>query len=188
MDSRYILVKDEEGYKFDGTLIYAYKRLTGGAQYSCVNLERGELLEKINSTQYNFKLCRDPSIFLKCSEHCVAPLHGSKEFLLMEGIGNPAERYKSFISGQLQYGLKLAQGSEVYVAPPGCNQYVRATIRFIGKVGALPGTIFGVEILVRITFNNILKLNVACDLKIGRSLQIGYFRWHVSRKTLLQMW
>ena len=166
--ARFILTKDAPGYKLGGTVMSVFKRVIGDFPYSPVNVLRGELVMKVTSyADFNLKLCRDPTVLLKCCED-VAPLCSLDEFLLMEGIEKPSERFEAFHAGQLELGLKLELGWKVYVAVPGPNlaikKYARAVVHYKGKVGNLPGTTFGVEILVRLMLViSVYVYNVSCE-------------------------
>ena len=152
---RFILTNDVHGYRHNEGVISSLRKAIGGDPNLLVNVLRGELVvEESSYADFNLKLCRDPTILLKCCEEDVAPLCSLDEFRLLEGILKPGERFEAFNAGQLELGLKLEPGCKVYVkvSKPhhGVKRYVRAVVHYKGKVGNHPGTMFGVEILVRL--------------------------------------
>ena len=139
----HILLQDTQGNN------KSVKKLIG--RYS-VNVPRGELLLSLpDNPKHTYRLDRDPTVVLTVSDEHVAPLN-RKEFLLMQGIGQPAERIDTFNRGKLVWGLFVCQGSKVYVKLPNSNlsveKWSRGAVHYAGQVGNLPGTHFGVEILV----------------------------------------
>ena len=155
---RHILLKDVQGYKRDEAVKAAIKKMTGGDPYSTVNVLRGELMEELYSMpellNFNMRLCRDPTICLSLSLDSLAfaPLI-AEEFSLLEGIQLASDRFDTFSNGGIELGMYLVPGSKVYVNFYGANhvkiKQARATVQFKGKVQGLPGTTFGIEILVR---------------------------------------
>ena len=157
MDHHHILLEDVLGYKHDGLVKSAFKKMmTGGDPYSVVNILRGELVEEYPMPELNFnmRLWRDPTICMFMSEdsHALAPL-STEEVLLLEGIEHASNRFSIFIDGGIELGKNLVPGSKVYVEIYGDDhvksKQARATVKFKGKVQGLPGTMFGVEIKVR---------------------------------------
>ena len=152
---RHILLKDVQGFKADGTVKAVIKKITGGDQYSTVNILRGELVEEYAMPELNFnmRLCHDPTIcmYLSHDSLALAPL-SAEEFLLLEGIEQASDRFSSFSNGGIELGMNLVPGSKVYVEVYGAGHVkkpARATVQFKGMVEGQPGTMFGVEILVR---------------------------------------
>ena len=155
MARRYILLQDVHGHKRDGAVKSAIKKMTGGDQYSTVNVLRGELVEQYATTELNsnMRLCRDPTICMSLSldNLALAPLR-TEEFLLLEGIELASDRFATFSNGGIELGMDLVPGSKVYVEMYGAGhvkKHATATVQFKGKVQGLPGTTFGIEILVR---------------------------------------
>lgn len=164
MEKGAILLKDRVGEKSESVLGGIIKRVVG--RPSTTNVLKGELLELIpgdalvprNEGQnfqkpYNYRLVKDPSVALYCSEYDVAPL-SEKEFLLLEAVQSQSARYEVFIAGnKLEWGCGLKPGDPVYVSVPGPtvipNCHAAAVVRSVG--GLLPdqGLIFGIEIMVR---------------------------------------
>ena len=118
-----------------------------------MNVLRGELLLSLpDDPKHTYRLDRDPTVVLTVSDELqIAPLN-HKDFLLMQGIRQPTDRIDTFNKGKLEWALSLRQGSKVYVKLPDSNlsveKWARATVHYVGQVGNLPGTQFGVEILV----------------------------------------
>ena len=150
---RHILLKDVRGFKPEGGVKSVIKKMTGGDQYSTVNVLRGELVEEYATPELNFnmRLCRDPTICMSLSPDDLAPL-GAEEFLLLEGIEQASDRFATLRNGGVELGMNLVPGSrvyvEVYVGHVNSKQ-ARATVQFKGKVQGQPGTTFGIEITVR---------------------------------------
>ena len=118
-----------------------------------VNVPSGELLITLpDDLKHTYRLDRDLTVVCTVSDELqVVPLH-QREFLLMQGIRQPAERIETFNRGKLDWGLSLCPGSKVYVKLPDSNismdKWAKATVHYVGRVGNLRGTQFGVEILV----------------------------------------
>ena len=154
--ARHILLKDVQGFKADGAVKTVIKKMTGGDQYSTVNILRGELVEEYPMPELNFnmRLCRDPTIcmFLSHDSLVLAPL-SAEEFFLLEGIELASDRFSTFSNGGIELGMNLVPGSKVYVEIYGAghvnSKQARSTVQFKGKVQGKTGTMFGVEILVR---------------------------------------
>jgi len=164
MDKGAILLNDMVGEKSESTLGGIFRRVVGRKQ-STRNLLRGELLELIPGDAiiprsegqnfqkpFNYRLAKDPSVALYCSEYNVAPL-SEKEFLLLEAVQSQHARYEVFIAGsELEWGCGLKQGDPVYVSVPGVsvipNCRATAVVRYVGGLPPDPGLMFGIEITV----------------------------------------
>ena len=146
----FILVQDIVGYKYDSVVMHMVKRFFGTPQSTCRVL-RGELLKEYHHEEknYNYVLQKDPSIFLRCAEEEVAPLLTQKEFMLMEGIEKPRDRFDAFCDGILDFGSSLELGSRVFVHVYNEGRVnaklIRATVHYIGAVQGYQGFQFGVE-------------------------------------------
>ncbi len=72
----------------------------------------------------------------------------------MEGIRKPSDRLEAFNGNKLELGESLDVGSQVYINLPGPDlsvaavERVRCVVHYKGRVGDLPGILFGVEIMV----------------------------------------
>ncbi len=147
-----ILINDVQGCKFDGKVVSKVKKfLSGSASPSTVHVLRGELLVEVpDSDDFNYKLYRDQSIYLFCTEVDVAPLN-YEEFLILEPIKEPGDKLDVF-QHKFEWGAKLREGSHVLVTLPGPNlalqEHVRAVVHYKGKIGYQQGIFYGVEILV----------------------------------------
>ena len=153
MARRHILLKDVQGFKADGATKTVIKKMSDGDQYSTVNVLRGELVEEYAMPELNFnmRLFRDPSICMILSPDDLVPL-SAEEFLLLEGIQLASDRFATFRIGGIELGKSLVPGSEVYVEVYGAghvnSKQARSTVQYKGKVQGLPGTMFGIEIMV----------------------------------------
>ncbi len=146
----FILLEDSIGYEYENPLKQTLKKLMG-SPVTTTRVLRGELVKECQfDPKYNYVLHRNSSIVFACKDENVAPLIKRKEFLMMEGIEKPHDRFTAFNKGQLEFGLNLKQGSKVYVAAfsSGYTRDLRATLHFIGEVKRLQGIQFGVEIKV----------------------------------------
>ena len=148
-----ILLHDTAGRKYDGAFKSIIKKYVPQfISYSQINVFAGELVTDYLQVdqRYNYQVYNDPNVLLFCQDNEVSPL-GEEEFLLLKGIGRPADRIEAF-RHQLEFGMALKEGSTVTVTLPGANlsapKRARAVVRYKGKVGNQPGTLFGVEILV----------------------------------------
>ena len=148
-----LLLYDTQGTKFDGSVVSAVKKLLPKVpSYSTNHVLRGELLESYEQADqpFNYRLCRDPGIFVFCEADNVAPL-GEGDFRLLEPLSHPADRLEVF-RHKMEWGMTLGEGSKVFVTLPGDNlsapKIARATVHYRGKIGTQSGTYFGVEILV----------------------------------------
>ncbi len=150
--NRYILLKDAQGIKkFTGAL---KKFMREGTPYPNINILCGELMiAKQDDPSYNYQLWSDPNVLFHSMEDNVAPLT-QNEFLLLEGIRKPSDRLEAFNGNKLELGEALDVGSKVYINIPGPNLSVaavegaRGVVHYKGRVGDIPGIIFGVENLV----------------------------------------
>lgn len=113
------------------------------------NVSSGELLIRLPKKidRFHYQLLRDPTIHVMCNTDDVYPLN-EEEVLLLQ----PSRDLDDIISiymNKLKWGLQLKMGSIVLVHLPGDNfTSMKAAIRFKGKIGDLPGTNFGLEIMV----------------------------------------
>ncbi len=147
----FILLEDYFGHEYENSLKQTLKKLMGSPVITTRVLRRGELVKECQSDpKYNYVLHRNSSIFLACKDENVHPLIKRKEFLMMEGIEKPHDRFTAFNKGKLELGLNLRQGNKVYVvvSTSGYSRDLRATLHFIGEVKGLQGIQFGVEIRV----------------------------------------
>jgi len=163
MENIWILLKDGVGEMAESTLGGIVRRVMG--RRPTVNVLRGELLEQIPGDALvprsegqniqkscNYRLVKDQSVAVYCSETDVAPL-SDKDFLLLEAIHSPSSRYEAFIEGnKLDWGCTLRPGDSVYVSIMGLtviqNYRAAAVIRYVGGLPPEPGIMFGVEITV----------------------------------------
>lgn len=168
MEKGFILLKDGVGEKSESTLGGIVRRVVG--RQSTTNVLRGELLEhvpgdaitpRIEGQNFqkpcNYRLVKDQSVAVYCSETDVAPL-SDKDFLLLEAIHTPSSRYAVFIVGnKLEWGCTLKPGDPVYVSIPAPtviqNYRAAAVVRYVGGLPPEPGLMFGVEITVRYRIN-----------------------------------
>ena len=147
MEKGWILLKDRVEKRSESMLGGMIRRAVG--RQSTANVLKGELLEQIPGDAivprsegqnvlkpYNYRLVKDPSVAVYCSENDVAPL-GDQEFLLLEAIQSQSTRYEVFIDAyKLEWGCGLKRGDPVYVSIPGLtvipNQRAAAVIRYVG--------------------------------------------------------
>ncbi len=148
----YILLKDVHGIKKNNGVFK--KLIHGGTPHQDVNILRGELMiAKQDDPSFNYRLWSDPNVLFYSVEDNVAPLT-QNEFLLLEGIRKPSDRSEAFNSNKLELGEALHVDSQVYINLPGPNLSVavvgsaRGVVHYKGRVGDLPGILFGVEFLV----------------------------------------
>ena len=147
-----MLLKDVQGIKKSTGALK--KLMRGVTPHQNINIPRGELMvAKQDDPSFNFQLWSDPSVLFYSGEDNVVPLT-QNEFLLMEGIRKPSDRLEAFIGNKQELGEALGVGSQVYVNIPGPNLSVavveraRGVVHYKGRVGDLPGILFGVEIMV----------------------------------------
>ncbi len=93
----YILLKDVHGTKKNTR---AFEKLVNlmytGTPYQNINILRGELIvAKQDDPNFNYQLWSDPNVLFYSMEDNVAPL-SENEFLLLEGIRNPFDRFEAF--------------------------------------------------------------------------------------------
>ena len=70
-DTRFILLKNVQGFKLYESVTSTLKRLVlGGGQYSTVNVQYGELVEIYNQTDMhcNMRVCSDPTVLIFTQE------------------------------------------------------------------------------------------------------------------------
>lgn len=159
-----ILLHDVEGDKFDtGTKFTLKKLIFGYAPQAKIKVLSGELLIgiKLENSPYNYILSRYSNVYLHVvGENHVAPLNG-EEFSLLEAIGKPCDRLEAF-NNKLEWGTELKEKARVRVAVRAPNLSVeeraRAVLHYKGKIGNLPSTHFGVELMVSSKIYNVLIL------------------------------
>ncbi len=113
----------------------------------------GELMITNPNDPKYYQLWRDPTVIFTAMEDDVFPLN-QEEFLLMEGIDKSSDRM-DVLKRKLEWGVDLKIGSTAYVKLK--EAHVECVIRYKGRVGKMPGTQFGVEIIVRRLHFSILK-------------------------------
>ncbi len=148
----YILLKDIQGIKRNTGALKKF--MHGRTPYQNIYVLRGELMvAKQNDLSFNYQLWSDPNVLFYSTEDNVAPL-SENEFLLLEGIRKPNDRLEVFNGDKLELGESLGVGAQVYVNIPGPSlsmakvECTRGVVHYKGRVGDIPGILFGVEILV----------------------------------------
>ena len=155
----FFLVQDTMGYKYDNVVKHVVKKIFGSPP-SSVRVLRGELLKEYHheEKQYNYVLQKDQSVFLRCADEDVAPLFTQKEFMLMEGIEKPVDRFSAFTDGMIEFGSSLTPGNGVFVtiySEGHANaRLIRATVHYIGEVLGQQGFQFGVELKVSMNLSD----------------------------------
>lgn len=156
-------MKDTPGEKATGT----FKKMVGISNTKRVL--RGELLKPIppseiqtrsDGSQHNFSLKRDPNITLQAVADDISPLN-MEDYYLLRAIDSPFDRFRVFSHPHLlEWGARLKTGDQIFVRLPSPNpsssNWSLAIIRYKGVVKNLPGTNFGVEIMVSNTYVNLL--------------------------------
>ncbi len=159
---QHIVIIDVEGFKANGAIKSTIAKFTGRDQYSTVRVLRGELVEPhaVNDLNFNFHLVHDHSVLMCVKEEDLAPL-GKEEFLLLDPISKPADRFDAFTNGALKLGLSLKVDSIVLVDVYGPGHVkkgqAKGTIMYKGEVTGVPGTAFGIKV------SNAF-LNLSCTL------------------------
>ncbi len=149
--NRHIVIKDMEGFKANGAVMSTVAKFTGRDQYSTLRVLRGELFEyhAVSDLNFNYRLVHDHSVFICVKEEDLAPL-SKEEFLILDAISKPSDRFTAFTNGALKLGLALKQDSIVFVDMYGPghvkNGRIKGTIMYKGKVNGLPGTVFGIKV------------------------------------------
>ena len=126
-----LLMGDKAGEKYSVQYGGLYKRTT------TVNVHRGELLITIPGSEiitrndgqrpHNYRVKKDQTISLYCSEQEVSPL-GNYEFLLLETVSSNNIRFSMFLTGNvLDWGQTLKPGSDVFVTVPGVTTQKEVT-------------------------------------------------------------
>lgn len=145
-----ILLRSTQGSKYDGSVVK--KILPWTTSYTPVDVLSGQLVVKCHQAYhtFNYQLHSNSNVYMICDEHSVAPL-STDEFLLLEAIKSPEDRLETFRQ-KLDWGISLKQGESVYLTKAGetilAPQRSRVVVHYKGKVGNLPGVMFGVEIMV----------------------------------------
>ena len=162
----YLLLTDVQGTKI-------VKRYLTGKSKSPTRVLRGELLLGLQqeNQQLIYQLSHDPTVHIVCDENDVAPLN-FEEFHMLEAIQKPFDRVLAFNANKLEWGLKLKQGSAIYIDIPGpgdnrsAAECARAVVHYKGQIGSQPGIQFGVELMVSMA-NPILHIYYAHALILG---------------------
>ena len=159
---RHILMVDVEGEKvMGGVANTAKKYLLGTEKRETIKILRGELVNPIapqvqydGKPPHNYCLQRDHNTTFYSIEDDVSPL-AYRDYKLLEAIESAGDRYATFSGvNKLDWGAKLKEGDEVYVrlssphSNPDSAEWSLAKVEYKGAVKSLPGTIFGVAIMV----------------------------------------
>ena len=150
-------MKDTTGAKPTGLL----KKMVGLT--STKQILRGELLRPIplaeirprsDGVKPNYSVDRDPTVTLYAVKNNVSSL-SREDYLLLRAIESPFDRFRVFSDPHwLVWGASLHVNSQVYVCIPdpghsdSASTWSIAVVRYRGAVKTLPGTTFGVEIMV----------------------------------------
>ncbi len=160
MDLAFILLKDSEG-EGRARIPQVLRRPPTS------KVLRGELLVPIPGDEivprndgqkpHNYRVKKDPSISLYCSEQDLAPL-GQYKILLLEAVSTPNARFSLFLSdNMLDWGQRVKTGDDVFVVVPPYHHTqlmprAAAKVRCVGGLGTddnvQKGVFFGVEIMV----------------------------------------
>ena len=159
---RHILMVDVEGEKvMVGVANTAKKYLLGTEKRETIKILRGELVKPIapqvkfdGKPPHNYCLQRDHNTTFYSIEDGVSPLAYS-DYKLLEAIESVGDRFATFAGvNKLDWGAKLKEGDEVYVrffsprSDPVSAEWSLAKVEYKGAVESLPGTTFGVAIMV----------------------------------------
>ena len=127
---------------------------------SCIKLDKGELLIAVSeelapvdneaTTLYNFHLASDKNTTLHLDIDGSSAVLSDPEFMLLQAITTPLDRFKAYKSGKCTWGLSLQVGDTVDVDDSWVDAPVAAIVRYIGEISDHCGTMFGVEIVVRV--------------------------------------
>ena len=125
------------------------------------SVSKGELLVAVESSGYagfskleHYHLATDETTIVNAEADVTAFLT-DHEFALLEAIESPLTRYGVYRSGKCSWGsgLKLNDPVDVTIFPAGVTPatvQASAIIRYIGKIIGRHGTMYGVEIVVRL--------------------------------------
>ena len=122
-------------------------------KFTSIQILRGEILEDVpeaeqptDSTEVAVVNCK--SLRLECPTEDVTRLSEEETNLLL-AITSSEGRYLSYIDRKrMAFGRQLSQGSAVFVDVKGNSKFLPGIVRYKGVLPPIPGTWFGVELLV----------------------------------------
>ena len=82
-----------------------------------------------------------------CPVECTVGI-SAEDAELLRGVSSSQRRFEVFTSGGLSQALALGRGSAVLVNPDNDGEEYEGVVRFRGGLVGLPGSWFGVELLV----------------------------------------
>ena len=99
---------------------------------------------------YNFHLASDENTTLHMDINNSAAVLTDSEFKLLQAVTTPPARFKVYSSGKCTWGLSLKVGDAVDVDDSWVDAPPSGIVRYIGEIKDHRGTMFGVEIVVRV--------------------------------------
>ena len=100
---------------------------------------------------YHFCLASDKTVTLYAEvDGTTAAVLTDHQFKLLEAITSLPTRFEVFRSGKCSWGSTLKVGDSVSLDISWLDAPVTATVHYIGEISGHSGTMFGVEIRVRI--------------------------------------
>jgi len=98
---------------------------------------------------HDYRLANDDSAVVHVNSDVAASLT-DQEFALLEATVSRPTRYEVYQSGKCKWGAGLKVNDSVRVSLFQPDAQASAIVRYIGKVHYYSGTMFGVEIVVRL--------------------------------------
>ena len=150
---RYILLHDRVGHLQERSMLGL---LGFGAMKSTPTpLLQGELLEALpdeeqpdDSSKIALAGIDQNNLRLECRTEDITRLANEDGNLLL-AISSTGLRYQTFVDKKrLDFGRQISPGSQVFVKVSGFFEKVQGTVRYIGELPPIHGTMFGVELIV----------------------------------------
>jgi len=157
---RYILVKDRVGYVQERSMLSFFS----GIKSTPTQILKGELLEALPETEQQNDSTRialagidRKNLRLECDKEGIAKVTSEDANLLL-AISSVVLRYQTFINKKrLDFGRQISPGSQVLVEVKGISKKLHGTVWYVGELPFLHGTFFGVELMVSIFLNTLIR-------------------------------
>ena len=155
----FILVQDRVGYVQERSMLFF-----GGMKSTPTQLLKGELLEALPETEQPDDSTRialagidRKNLRLECDTEVIAKLTSEDANLLL-AISSVVSRYQTFTNvKRLDFGRQILPGSNVFVEVKGISKKLHGIVWYIGEVPTLHGTVFGVELIVSLFLNTLIR-------------------------------
>ena len=152
---RYILLHDRVGHLQERSMGILGLLGFGAMKSTPTPILQGELLEALPDKEQpdtSLKIALagidQNNLRLECRTEDVKRLANEDGNLLL-AISSTGLRYQTFVDKKrLDFGRQISPGSQVFVKVSGFLEKLQGTVRYIGELPPIHGTMFGVELIV----------------------------------------